>query len=324
MRAVTAAAPPTAAALKAAQPEPQPEPEPEPEGLRLFLPPQYRLLSRGSEQLEAPAHAEAPAQKRRRKEGELGKAVMDTWVECDKCKKWRRNPNSGGDVPGRWWCELNDDPRYDSCDKPQEAWDDESEVDDEAMAVEQPVLVPVPIPGSVSLITPATGDDCGHCVMCLDKPKFGGPGIKRKGCLAKRTSALMRPPAAGLMESAVRARVLQKLHQLYTPPETTTTAATTTAPAPVKAEPREVEVAAVAPVTAAAAKRAKKARAKDEAAPATAAGEKKPRKKAKGEASVKLEGAMDEIAAAVLEGAAEAAPKEEEAAAAPVKEEVVA
>ena len=119
------------------------------------------------------------------------------------------------------------------------------------------------------------------------------------------------------MESAVRARVLQKLHQLYTPPETTTT--TTTAPAPVKAEPSEVEAAAVAPVTAAAAKRAKKARAKDEAAPATAAGEKKPRKKAKGEASVKLEGAMDEIAAAVLEGAAEAAPKEEE----PVKEEAV-
>ena len=35
---------------------------------------------------------------------------------------------------------------------------------------------------------------------------------------------------------------------------------------------------------------------------------------------MKLEGAMDEIAAAVLEGAAEAAPKEEEAAAAPVKE----
>ena len=126
------------------------------------------------------------------------------------------------------------------------------------------------------------------------------------------------------MESAVRARVLQKLHQLYTPPETTTTAATTAAPAPVKAEPSEVETAAVAPVTAAAAKRAKKARAKDEAAPATAAGEKKPRKKAKGEASVKqevkLEGAMDAVAAAVLEGAAEAAPTEE----APVKEEVAA
>ena len=126
------------------------------------------------------------------------------------------------------------------------------------------------------------------------------------------------------MESGVRARVLQKLHQLYTPPETTTAAATATAPAPVKAEPSEVATAAVAPVTAAAAKRAKKARAKDEAAPATAAGEKQPRKKAKGEASVKLEGAMDEIAAAVLEGAAKAAPKEEEAAAAPVKEEVVA
>ena len=31
----------------------------------------------------------------------------------------------------------------------------------------------------------AVGNDCGECVNCLDKPKFGGPGIKRKGCLER-------------------------------------------------------------------------------------------------------------------------------------------
>ena len=56
-------------------------------------------------------------------------------------------------------------------------------------------------------ITPLTGDDCGQCTACQDKPKFGGPGIKRKGCLAKRTTSVLRPPVAGV-ESAVRAPAL--------------------------------------------------------------------------------------------------------------------
>ena len=27
---------------------------------------------------------------------------------------------------------------------------------------------------------------CGECVMCLDMPRFGGPGVIRQGCLARR------------------------------------------------------------------------------------------------------------------------------------------
>ena len=27
--------------------------------------------------------------------------------------------------------------------------------------------------------------DCGECVACVDKPRFGGPGIKKKGCLRR-------------------------------------------------------------------------------------------------------------------------------------------
>ena len=50
--------------------------------------------------------------------------------------------------------------------------------------------------------TPLTGDDCGQCAMCLDKPRFGGPGIKRKACLAKRTGAPLRAPA--VIESVVK------------------------------------------------------------------------------------------------------------------------
>ena len=55
-------------------------------------------------------------------------------------------------------------------------------------------------------ITPQTGDDCGQCAMCADKPRFGGPGIKRKACLAKRSGAAMRAPV--VIESVVKAPAL--------------------------------------------------------------------------------------------------------------------
>ena len=119
-------APPPSAALTVAALTvvvPEPEPEPEPEGLRLFLPPQYRLLARGAVPFEAQPQPQPPQQKRRRKGGKLVKAAIDTWVQCDKCEKWRRNPNRGGGVPEQWWCELNKDKRHAACTVPQESWD---------------------------------------------------------------------------------------------------------------------------------------------------------------------------------------------------------
>ena len=44
----------------------------------------------------------------------------------------------------------------------------------------------------------AAADDCGVCENCLDKPKFGGPGTKRKMCVVRAEEA--RPRIAGLWE----------------------------------------------------------------------------------------------------------------------------
>ena len=52
---------------------------------------------------------------------------------------------------------------------------------------------PVPPPSAAAAAAAAAGDDCGECVNCKDKPKFGGPGIKRKGCLARRDTKALRP-----------------------------------------------------------------------------------------------------------------------------------
>ena len=27
--------------------------------------------------------------------------------------------------------------------------------------------------------------DCGNCLACLDKAKFGGPGLRKQGCLSR-------------------------------------------------------------------------------------------------------------------------------------------
>ena len=46
-------------------------------------------------------------------------------------------------------------------------------------------------------------DDCGECVFCLDKPKFGGPNTKRQKCVHKQNEASHASGAGG--EDAVAA-----------------------------------------------------------------------------------------------------------------------
>ena len=45
---------------------------------------------------------------------------MSTWVQCDRCDKWRRVRMSEEEVPEQWWCELNDNKPYASCAVPEE------------------------------------------------------------------------------------------------------------------------------------------------------------------------------------------------------------
>lgn len=53
-----------------------------------------------------------------------------------------------------------------------------------------PPTAPEPAQPPLSLLTV---DDCGQCAHCLDKPKFGGRGMKKKGCLTKRDRRLSGP-----------------------------------------------------------------------------------------------------------------------------------
>ena len=43
-------------------------------------------------------------------------------------------------------------------------------------------------------------EDCGTCVFCKDKPKFGGPGVKKQACMYVALSlSLTRPKASNIL-----------------------------------------------------------------------------------------------------------------------------
>ena len=53
-----------------------------------------------------------------------------TWVACDRCHKWRRVADAS-QLPSTWFCELNPDAEYASCDVPEEEPDQEGASDGE-------------------------------------------------------------------------------------------------------------------------------------------------------------------------------------------------
>ena len=60
-------------------------------------------------------------------------------VQCDRCGKWRELPDVDG-LPDKWFCELNADREYSSCDAVEQEWSDDEEWsdDDEATTTKEP------------------------------------------------------------------------------------------------------------------------------------------------------------------------------------------
>ena len=96
---------------------------------------------------------------------------------------------------------------------------------------EEPVRRPGPIEGD---------DDCGTCEFCLDKRKFGGPGIRRKSCVLKqkgRVSLGGADDATGA--AAASSSVLRRGRRRRAAPPRPPTSATATAPS-TRAQRRQV------------------------------------------------------------------------------------
>ncbi|KAJ4934845.1 hypothetical protein JOQ06_007626 [Pogonophryne albipinna] len=55
--------------------------------------------------------------------------VYSNWVQCDECLRWRKLPDGIDDLklPDKWYCHLNPDPRFRSCqavEEPEDSDDD--------------------------------------------------------------------------------------------------------------------------------------------------------------------------------------------------------
>jgi hypothetical protein len=52
----------------------------------------------------------------------------DTWAQCERCEKWRRlPPSSSSALPEHWFCELNPDRAFASCEVAEEPWLDDDD-----------------------------------------------------------------------------------------------------------------------------------------------------------------------------------------------------
>lgn len=53
---------------------------------------------------------------------------VDTWAQCERCEKWRKlPPSSNSALPEHWFCELNPDLAFASCEVAEEPWLDNDE-----------------------------------------------------------------------------------------------------------------------------------------------------------------------------------------------------
>jgi len=61
-----------------------------------------------------------------------------------------------------------------------------------------------------------TGQDCGSCVNCLDKPRFGGMGVKKQACFARRCVQIKahRDDAVGMLAARANKRMKESATSL--------------------------------------------------------------------------------------------------------------
>ena len=121
---------------------------------------------------------------------------------------------------------------------------------DPAPAETAPVAPAEPAAASAAAPNAAAAvEDCGVCANCLDKPKFGGPGIKRKGCMSKREqrrqSGAGHPPAAEAASQPAEADA--ELMPAPPPPSAASAPARAPAAEPPAAEPsrRRIDAASM-------------------------------------------------------------------------------
>ena len=137
------------------------------------------------------------------------------WVECERCGKWRHLPPRTEPLPPQWYCEMSDDLERNTCEAPEETWEEDEDWEEGHRVPDPPPAAPKPDPkngkGKVAKDAskpkdqslPASGPlvdsfeacrlairevaDCAVCKFCLDKTKYGGHNSLKQQCQRKQT-----------------------------------------------------------------------------------------------------------------------------------------
>ena len=84
--------------------------------------------SEGGDEGEGGAEGEGEAEGSEGEEGESGDdAGLHTWVQCDACDKWRKIECRKDEVPDEWYCHMNPDTAYNSCQAQEEQVSEEED-----------------------------------------------------------------------------------------------------------------------------------------------------------------------------------------------------
>ncbi|KAK1370510.1 Chromatin remodeling complex subunit [Heracleum sosnowskyi] len=59
----------------------------------------------------------------RKRHNKITKSELDTWIQCDACRKWRKVADDAAKTTTAWFCSMNSDTFHQSCIVPEEPWD---------------------------------------------------------------------------------------------------------------------------------------------------------------------------------------------------------
>lgn len=86
-------------------------------------------------------------------------ASLVSWVQCNRCDKWRIVDNAGMlDEDAAWFCEMNPNALYDSCAKPEEVVDEvmspKRYISSHKVAYVPQEVIPPPVPKRQKTLSP--------------------------------------------------------------------------------------------------------------------------------------------------------------------------
>ena len=110
---------------------------------------------------------------------DAGVGGEDTWAQCERCDKWRKLKLTATPLAEQWFCELNPDAAFASCDAPEEEYTDSDEEGEEGGEEEEEEETPAPAADAADDEPPLVSEKDGVRLHLKPSSKSGYKGVYR-------------------------------------------------------------------------------------------------------------------------------------------------